>query len=112
MSALGHKRTSRSVEGMSALPPKADIAERLACPLCAKSGHMHRSKYPLFDHLVGAGEQRLRHREAERLCGLEVDRQLVLGRRLHRHVGWFLALEDTIDIAGRLPERLGDIRTI
>src|SRR6516162_8614195 len=25
MSALGHKRTSRSVERMSALPPKADI---------------------------------------------------------------------------------------
>ena len=25
MSALGHKRTSRSVEAMSALPPKADI---------------------------------------------------------------------------------------
>jgi hypothetical protein len=25
MSALGQKRTSRSVEGMSALPPKADI---------------------------------------------------------------------------------------
>src|SRR5262249_29613693 len=28
MSALGQKRTSRSVEAMSALPPKADIAER------------------------------------------------------------------------------------
>ena len=28
MSALGQKRTSRLVEGMSALPPKADIAER------------------------------------------------------------------------------------
>jgi len=27
MSALGQKRTSRRVQGMSALPPKADIAE-------------------------------------------------------------------------------------
>src|SRR5215831_15457181 len=26
MSAMGQKRTSRSVEGMSALPPKADIS--------------------------------------------------------------------------------------
>src|SRR6516162_2061714 len=36
------------------------------------------------DHLVGAGEQRLRHGEAERFDGLEVDDQLVLGGRRHR----------------------------
>ena len=42
--------------------------------------------------------------EAERLGGLEVDHQLVLGRRLHRQVGWLLALEDAIDIACRAPE--------
>jgi hypothetical protein len=30
----------------------------------------------LFDHLVGGGEHRLRHGQAERLGGLEVDHQL------------------------------------
>jgi len=28
MSAMGQKRTSQQVSGLSALPPKADIAER------------------------------------------------------------------------------------
>jgi hypothetical protein len=30
----------------------------------------------LFDHLVGAGEQRRRHLDAERPRGLDVDKQL------------------------------------
>jgi hypothetical protein len=48
----------------------------------------------LFDHLVGAGEQRLRHGEAEGLSGRQVDHQLELGRLLDRQVGGFGAFED------------------
>jgi hypothetical protein len=68
------------------------------------------SRQSLFDHLVGAGEQRWRHREAERLRSLEIDHQFVLGRVLHRQVARFLALEDAIDVAGRLPEIVDEIR--
>jgi hypothetical protein len=48
-------------------------------------------------------KHRWRHVPAERLGGLEVDNQFVLGRRLHRKVCGLLALEDAIDIAGRAP---------
>ena len=66
-----------------------------------------------FDHLVGAGEQAIRHVEAERLGGFQIDDQFILGWRLHRQISWLFALEDTIDIAGRasiLIHRIGPIR--
>ena len=47
--------------------------------------------------------------EAKRLRGLEIDDQLVLGRRLHRQVGRLLALEDAIDVAGRAAELVHEI---
>src|SRR6266487_1814096 len=48
---------------------------------------------PLFDHLVGAAEQRQRHCDAERLGGLEVEDQLHLCSLLDRQICRPLPLE-------------------
>src|SRR5215208_5496341 len=57
---------------------------------------------PSFDDLVGASKQRLRHRETERLCGLQVYDQLEPSWLLDRQVGRLGALEDLSDVNAHL----------
>jgi hypothetical protein len=66
----------------------------------------------LFDHLVGSREQLRGHGEAERLCGLEIDNEFVLGRRLHWKVRRLLALENAIDVSGRAAELIDPINPV
>ena len=60
---------------MSALPPKADIVwHRGNVRFVPKADILRCSKRtPLFDHLVGAGEQLWWNCDAQFLCRLEVD---------------------------------------
>jgi hypothetical protein len=56
------------------------------------------ANFSLFDHLVGAGEQRGRNFEAEGPSSAEVDHQLEPRRPLYRQVAGLFALEN----AGRV----------
>jgi hypothetical protein len=58
------------------------------CPLWSQK----RTSAFLFDHHVGARKQRGRHREAERLCGLEVDHEIKSGWLFYWQVSGLAAL--------------------
>jgi hypothetical protein len=57
------------------LSPTADTPSRTSVAAkCHDRAHaVHQIRLILLDHLVGAGEKRRWHRQAERLGGLEVD---------------------------------------
>ena len=67
---------------------------------------------PLFDHLIGAGEQIVRNCKAERLGGLEIDNNLELGRPLYRQIARLRALHNLVDERSRAPEHVGKVHPI
>src|SRR5262245_18325358 len=89
------------------------IANISISPLCAKSDQTHRSKKaPLFDHLVGAGEQRWWYFKAEYLGGGEVNDEIELGRLLDRDVGRCRPTQHRVDIVTRAAKKTRKIWSI
>ena len=87
------------------LPGKAavvpDISGRLLMTRCCRRrSNCSALRDFLLDDLVGAQQNRLRHRKSKRLGGLEVHDHLELGRKLHREIARLLAAQDAIHIGG------------
>src|ERR1051326_7341613 len=57
----------------------------------------------LFDHVVGAGEQSRRHREAEAAGGFEIHDQLVFDGKLNRQIRGLFAIENPADVIRGAP---------
>jgi hypothetical protein len=62
------------------------------------------SKPTLFDHLVGAREQRRRNFDAQRLRRLQVDDQFEFGRLLNRQISRLGTFENAVDVIRRTAE--------
>src|ERR1700681_3079235 len=75
-----------------------NLRKQTLWPAAGASGLGHKETYAvqrkrtrLFDDLVGDSRERWRHLDAERLGGLEVDRQLEIGRQHDRQIAGLLA---------------------
>src|SRR5215468_10289912 len=70
----------------------------------ASDNRLDRGRMPiaLLDDVVGAGEDRLRDRQSERLRGLEIDRKIESGRQLDRQIGGLASLQNLVDVDCRL----------
>jgi hypothetical protein len=66
----------------------------------------------LLDHLVGGDKQRVWRGQAERLCGLEVDHQLKLGRELHWQIAGPRTVENLIGEGGEASRACGEADAI
>ena len=66
----------------------------------------------LLDHLVGELQQRLRHGEAERLGGSQVNDQIEFGRQLNGQITGFRSFESAIYIEGRTSKQVEDVSPV
>jgi hypothetical protein len=78
----------------------------------ATSGLMQCSRPQLFDHLVGAGEQRRGHLNAEQSRRLRVDDEHEFARLQDRQVGGLFAFEDAADIAASLTNLVWNVPAV
>jgi hypothetical protein len=66
----------------------------------------------LFDHLVGARQERLRDRQAERLCGGQIEDEIELGRLLDRNVARLCSMQNLVDKVGSAPKQVREVCSI
>jgi hypothetical protein len=85
--ALETSKTDQPDVGASTGIRRVAAFPRLELLRTDRSRRSCRRSRRLFDHLVGAGKQRRRRRDAERPGGFQIHVELKLGRQLHRQIG-------------------------
>src|SRR6516165_10246919 len=76
--------------------------------LCQKQTFCAAARPPLFDHLVGGGEQRLREFHAQRLGRFEVEDEIELCRLFDWQIRWLRALQYLVHVCRGTPKEIGE----
>src|SRR6185503_2614375 len=98
---------------MSAFLPKADMRAALADVRYGPEADMLVIPiFPLFNHTIGAGDERGRHRDAERLGGLHINDQLECVRLVDWQITNFSPLENFDDVSRSQTEQFGKVRAV
>src|SRR5262245_41004979 len=105
--STSHIGSSKAVSGSSAILVGGSSCVFMA-PSSDAANHTALQRAPLLDHLVGAGNQRRRPREAERRCGFHVEDELELRGEYHRQIGRLRSLEDAAGVDASLPVGVRD----
>jgi hypothetical protein len=100
----GKKLTQRHHGAMSALPPKADKEAK------ARLGHYAaQQEAPLFDHLLGAGQQRWRYGATECSGGRQIHDEVEFRRLLYGYVGRLGSTQDLVHVVCSAPEQVREV---
>jgi diguanylate cyclase (GGDEF)-like protein/PAS domain S-box-containing protein len=120
-SDLAYLKAEGCTEGQGYLFSKAQPQDEILAMLAKQRSKASRRRNvgaystplpTLFNHLVGAGEERRRDCDTQRLRSHQVDYQFVFGRRLDREIGRIFTLQNPVDVAGRTPIQSCKIRPI
>src|SRR6266850_4703780 len=96
------RRKSQSTTATVFYPTSGHFRCPSACLKGANKRLMHAQLPALFNHLVGAAEQRKWDVEPERLGALQIKEQLDFCGQLHRQVARLFSLEDAPDIVASM----------
>src|SRR5215475_10918892 len=114
MTAVGHQATKDRYRELVRFASVSRLnSARLLRRVCAKTGREQvQQTARLFDHLVGAREQRRGHGEAERIGGREINEEIEFGRLLDREFGWLRSTQNLIDQVGSSAPHVSPVSSI